>query len=432
MIKCKIYNGESAEELFGTREELSLGVEQTVKSMIEQVKTRGDAAVREYAEKLDGYTGAALFATAEEFRDAERAVSVEYKAMLKRAADNITEFHRLQKREGFELKRGGCVIGQKVTPLSRVGIYIPGGTAAYPSTVLMNALPAKIAGVGEIIMATPVKSDGRVRSEVLVAAALCGVDRVLKVGGVQAVAALAYGTESVPKVDKITGPGNAYVAEAKRLISGVACGIDMLAGPSEILVVADVHADPVCVAADMLSQAEHDKNASALLVCDSVELAEKTIAELYRRVELLPRRDIALASLENNCKVIAVKDISIAVELANEYAPEHLELCVKDPFGLLDKVKNAGSVFLGCDTPEAVGDYYAGANHTLPTSGTARFSSPLGVEDFVKTTQYMYYTAEELDGAADDIMSFAMSEGLTAHAESVAVRTSGRKKRVEL
>lgn len=422
MIKPVIYNGEKAEALFGAREEASDKAEQTVKAIISDVRARGDAALREYSAKFDGYTGAELEVTQAEFDRAEREVAPEFKETLLRAADNIRAFHARQKRDGFELNADGRIVGQKVIPLARAAIYVPGGTAAYPSTVLMNAIPAKIAGVGEVIMATPVKADGKVKPEVLVAARVCGVDRVFKMGGAQAIAALAYGTESVPKVDKITGPGNIFVATAKRLVSGVACGIDMIAGPSEILVVADGGANAEHVAADLLSQAEHDALASAVLICDDVQFAERVISCMYRRLARLPRREIATASVENNCKVIVTDSVTTAVGLADEYAPEHLELCVKDPFALLDKVRNAGSVFLGYNTPEAVGDYFAGANHTLPTNGTARFSSPLGVEDFVKTTQYIYYDESAICRAADDVARFARAEGLTAHAESVEVR----------
>ncbi len=422
MIKPVIYNGEKAEALFGAREEASDKAEQTVKAIISDVRDRGDAALREYSAKFDGYTGAELEVTQAEFDRAESEVAPEFKETLLRAADNIRAFHARQKRDGFELNADGRIVGQKVIPLARAAIYVPGGTAAYPSTVLMNAIPAKIAGVGEVIMATPVKADGKVKPEVLAAARVCGVDRVFKMGGAQAIAALAYGTESVPKVDKITGPGNIFVATAKRLVAGVACGIDMIAGPSEILVVADGGANAEHVAADLLSQAEHDALASAVLICDDVKFAERVISSMYRRLERLPRREIATASVENNCKVIITDSVATAVGLADEYAPEHLELCVKDPFALLDKVRNAGSVFLGYNTPEAVGDYFAGANHTLPTNGTARFSSPLGVEDFVKTTQYIYYDESAICRAADDVARFARAEGLTAHAESVEVR----------
>ena len=422
MIKPVEYNGERVENLFGEREQLTNSVETVVRSIRADVRTRGDDALREYAHKFDGYDGDALEVTEQEFATAERALPDGYKAMLERAIANIRAFHVKQKRDGFEIRERDRIVGQKVTPVRRVAIYVPGGTAAYPSTVLMNAVPAKIAGVPMLVMATPVKADGVVKPEVLVAAKLCGVDKVYKTGGAQAIAALAYGTESVVKVDKITGPGNAYVAEAKRQVSGVACGIDMLAGPSEILVVADGGACARNVAADMLSQAEHDKLASAILICTGMSFAQDVVVELYKQVEALPRRDIARASLDEKCKVIVVKDLDTAVALADEYAPEHLELCVEDPFALLDKVKNAGSVFLGYNTPEAIGDYYAGANHTLPTSGTARFSSPLGVDDFVKTTQYIYYTDGALAAAAPDVTAFAESEGLSGHAESVRKR----------
>jgi histidinol dehydrogenase len=423
MIKITKYSGQSAFELFGEREEMSFNVEQTVKQIIADVRAKGDKALEEYTARFDGFSGKTLLVSEEEIDLALASLSEKYIATLKASIENITAFHKKQVRCGFEMNLGDRVLGQKVTPLETVGIYVPGGTAAYPSTVLMNALPAKIAGVKTVVMATPVKSDGKVKAEVLAAAKLCGVDKIFKIGGAQAIAALAYGTETIPKVDKITGPGNIYVATAKKLVYGVACGIDMIAGPSEILVLADGGANAEHVAADLLSQAEHDKLASALLVTDDEKLARDVAKELDRQVELLPRREIAKASLENNCKIIVTDDLPAAVELANTYAPEHLELSVKNPFELLKAVKNAGSVFLGYNTPEAVGDYYAGANHTLPTSGTARFSSPLSVDDFVKTTQYIYYTKEALDKASEDIQSFANSEGLTAHAESVAVRT---------
>lgn len=427
MIKVIKYSGQTATELFGEREEITSNVEEAVKNIIADVRANGDAALKKYAEKFDGFICDNLEVTQEEFEDAERALSEEYVQTLKNSISNISEFHKKQLKSGFELDLGDRIIGQKVTAVDKAGIYVPGGTAAYPSTVLMNAIPAKIAGVKCLVMATPVKSDGKVRAEVLVAAKLCGVDRVFKTGGAQAIAAMAYGTESVPKVDVITGPGRDYVATAKKLVYGVACGIDMIAGPSEILVLADGNAKPEFVAADMLSQAEHDKIASALLITDSGELAEGVIKELYKQVEILERKEIALASLEKNCKIIVTDDLVSAVELSNEYAPEHLELAVKEPFKLLDKVRCAGSVFLGYNTPEAVGDYYAGPNHTLPTSGTARFSSPLSVDDFMKTTQYVYYTKDALNKSANDIISFAQSEGLGAHAESVAVRVREAK-----
>ncbi len=422
MIKPVKYSGQTAEQLFGAREEMTSNVEETVKNIIADVRRRGDEALRDYAARFDGYTGESLAVTQAEIDEALSSLTPDFIGTLKNSIANIKAFHAKQLRVGFEIDEGDRIVGQKVIPVERAGIYVPGGTAAYPSTVLMNAIPAKIAGVQQVVMTTPVKADGKVKAEVLAAASLCGVDKIFKIGGAQAIAALAYGTESVPKVDKITGPGNAFVATAKKLVYGVACGIDMIAGPSEILVLADGGADPVHVAADLLSQAEHDKIASALLITDYEPLALKVVEELGIQVEKLPRRDIAKASLENNCKIIVTEDLASAVELSNAYAPEHLELCVKDPFALLDRVKNAGSVFLGYNTPEAVGDYYAGANHTLPTSGTARFSSPLGVEDFVKTTQYVYYTKSALESSASDIIAFARSEGLTAHSQSVAVR----------
>ncbi len=379
-------------------------------------------SLKKYTAQFDGYAGESLEVSETELDEAVKSLTPRYIQTLESSIANIKKFHKKQLRGDFEINEGDRIVGQKVIPVSRAGIYVPGGTAAYPSTVLMNAIPAKIAGVKEIIMSTPVKSDGKVKAEVLAAAKLCGVDKIFKIGGAQAIAALAYGTQSVPKVDKITGPGNAYVATAKKLVSGVACGIDMIAGPSEILIIADDGANPVHVAADLLSQAEHDKLASALLITDSATLAKEVACELEIQVNKLPRKEIAEASLKANCKIILTDNLSVAVELSNEYAPEHLELCVKQPFELLKKVKNAGSVFLGYNTPEAVGDYYAGANHTLPTSGTSRFSSPLGVDDFIKTTQYVYYTKPALQSAAEDITSFALSEGLTAHAQSVYKR----------
>ncbi len=420
-----IYRGQTAEELFGKREEGTTAVAQAVSRIIADVRARGDEALREYSEKFDGYTGA-IEVTKEEFDEAKKTVDKRVERAMRASAENIKKFHSKQKREGFEIDEGVRIVGQKVTPLARVGIYVPGGTAAYPSTVLMNAIPAAIAGVDEIVMATPVKADGKVRPEVLVAAEICGVERVFKMGGAQAIAALAYGTKSVPRVDKITGPGRDFVAEAKRQVFGQACGIDMVAGPSEILVIADGNSNPALVAADLLSQAEHDVNASALLITESKELAFAVKEELLRQLSVLPRKAIAEKSIENNCRIIVCGDLSAAAELANEYAPEHLELCVEEPFELLKKIKNAGSVFLGYNTPEAVGDYYAGANHTLPTGGTARFSSPLGVDDFTKTVQYVCYKREALENAAEDIMTFAKSEGLEAHSRSVEIRVKGR------
>lgn len=395
-------------------------VEDAVKAIIAEVKERGDDALIDYTKKFDKVEISSFLVDKEQFVAAENSVSDEYKNILMRSAENIAKFHKAQLRKGFEIEQEGCVIGQKVTPLNTVGIYVPGGTAAYPSTVLMNAIPAKIAGVKKVVMVTPPQEKG-IKPEVLVAARIAGVDEVYTLGGAQAIAALAYGTRTVPKVDKITGPGNIYVATAKKLVFG-ACGVDMIAGPSEILVIADGGANAEYVAADMLSQAEHDKLATAVLITDSQKLAEEVSVALERRVINLSRREIAETSLTNNCKIIVCDTLEKAAEISDELAPEHLELCVKQPFELLKLIKNAGSVFLGNNTPEAVGDYYAGPNHTLPTGGTAKFASPLGVEDFIKTTQYVYYTSEKLQNSAEDIISFARSEGLTAHAESVAVR----------
>lgn len=395
--------------------------ESAVDAIIASVTERGDDALYELGEKFDKVKLSALEVSENEFAAAEKAVNAEYKAMLLRAAENITAFHKAQLRTGFEIKREGITVGQRVAPIEKVGIYVPGGTASYPSTVLMNAIPAKIAGVKSIIMCTPPTVDGSIRAEILVAAKIAGVDRVFKVGGAGAIAAMAFGTNTIPSVDKIVGPGNIFVALAKKRVFGVV-GIDMVAGPSEILVVADSTAKPVWVAADMLSQAEHDKLATAVLVTPDAELASAVSKELERQLALLPRENIARASIDNNGKIILVGSVDEAIEIANEIAPEHLELCVKNAQGKLNLVKNAGSVFLGNYAPEALGDYYAGPNHTLPTSGSARFSSPLGVDDFMKRSAYTCYDADALSRASSDIALFAESEGLTAHAKSVLVR----------
>ena len=396
--------------------------EGAVKEIVAKVRAEGDAALRYYAEKFDGGAPAG-FELSREDRDAALArVSADYKAVLERSAANIREFHEMQKREGFRYTRpDGTVLGQKVTPIERVGIYVPGGTASYPSTVLMNAIPASVAGVPEIIMVTPPSREGGIRREVLAAASVAGVTRVFAIGGAGAIAALAYGTESVPRVDKITGPGNIYVATAKRMVYG-AVGIDMVAGPSEILIIADKTADPALVAADMLSQAEHDALATAVLVTDDPGLAERVAEEIDEQLKVLPRREIAEKSIRNRGKIIVTDSIEKAVEVSDAIAPEHLELCVAEPRKLFDKVTSAGSVFLGHNTPEAAGDYYAGANHTLPTGGSARFSSPLSACDFLKRTQYIEYSAEGILGAIDDIVTFAESEGLSGHARSAARR----------
>lgn len=424
MIEPIKYSGQTAKELFGARDEMTANVEATVKSILVNVRIRGDRALKEYSAKFDGFNGEKFEVERREIDEAYKSLSAEFIEMLKRAIANIKDFHGEQVREGFEIDYGDRIVGQKVTPVDCAGIYVPGGTAAYPSTVLMNAIPAKIAGVGTVIMATPVKEDGKVKPEILVAADLCGVDRIFKMGGAQAIAAMAYGTETVPKVDVITGPGRDFVATAKKLVSGIICGIDMVAGPSEILVIADGKAKAEQVAADLLSQAEHDKMAAAVLITDSEKLAYTVSAELEKQLASLPRAEIAKTSLDNYGKIIVCESLDKAVELSNQFAPEHLELAVEKPFELLDGVKNAGSVFLGYYTPEAIGDYYAGANHTLPTSGTSRFASPLSVDDFVKTTQYISYSRSALIDASQDVVSFARSEGLDGHAESVLKRVN--------
>ena len=421
MIKPVRYSENNKNDILKRTSGSTADYEEGVKKIIADVRSRGDETLKEYTIKFDGVKLDDLRVGPQEFDEAEGIVGSNYKAMLQRAAENIATFHRAQLRQGFEIKGDGFILGQKVTPLESAGLYVPGGKAAYPSTVLMNAVPAKIAGVNRIVMVTPPLQNGKIKPEVLVAAKIAGVSEVYKVGGAQAIAALAYGTESIKKVNKITGPGNIYVAAAKKLVYGD-CGIDMIAGPSEILIIADGGADAENVAADLLSQAEHDELATAVLITNSMDLAQNVCAALENRLKNLARRAIAQASIKNNCKVIVTDDLESAVQLSDELAPEHLELAVKEPFELLKKVHNAGSVFLGYNTPEPVGDYYAGPNHTLPTGGTAKFSSPLGVEDFIKTTQYVYYTREKLSESADDIVMFANSEGLTAHAQSVSVR----------
>ncbi|MBQ9958173.1 MAG: histidinol dehydrogenase [Clostridia bacterium] len=420
----KIYNyGEVSNTQIFARDNIDAGVADVVTEIIQNVITNGDKALFEYSKRFDRADLTALEVTADEIDEAIASVSPEFIEIIREAASNIRAFHEKQVRNSFILnEKDGVVTGQKIIPIEKVGLYVPGGTAAYPSTVLMDSIPAKIAGCNEIVMVTPPSSDGKVNPVILAAAKIAGVDRIFKVGGAQAVAALAYGTESVPKVDKIVGPGNAYVAEAKKQVFGKV-SIDMIAGPSEILVVADSTSNPKFVAADLLSQAEHDKMASAVLVTDSEELAKKVSDELEQQIPLLPRKEIARASIDNNGKIIVAKDnLSLAIVIANEIAPEHLELCVDNPFDYLDKIKHAGSVFMGKYCPEALGDYFAGPNHTLPTSGTARFSSPLSVDDFVKKTQFIYYSKDALSGVADKVAYFAEKEGLSAHAKSATIR----------
>lgn len=420
----KIYNyGECSNSEIFARENTAPDVEDVVAGIIRQVRDRGDEALYEYARKFDSAELSALEVSQEEIQEAFETVEGKFIDILREAAENIRAFHQRQVRNSFVISETeGIVMGQKVMPIEKVGLYVPGGTAAYPSTVLMDSIPAKIAGCREIVMVSPPGRDGRINPVILAAAKTAGVDRIFKVGGAQAVAALAYGTESIPAVDKIVGPGNAYVAEAKKQVFGKVA-IDMIAGPSEILVVADGTCNPEFVAADLLSQAEHDKMASAVLVTDSRKLAEEVSRELERQIPLLPRAEIARASIDNNGKIIVAEgNLMLAIDIANEIAPEHLELCVDNPFDYLDKVKHAGSIFMGKYCPEALGDYFAGPNHTLPTSGTARFSSPLSVDDFVKKSQFTYYTQEALVKVADKIAYFAGKEGLDAHARSAAVR----------
>lgn len=396
-----------------------------VADIIADVKENGDTAVKAYCAKFDKAELTSLEVTPEEIQAAVSQVDPEFLDILREAAENIRAFHSRQVRNSFVIAdKPGIVLGQKITPIEKVGVYVPGGTAAYPSTVLMDTIPAKIAGCPQLVMVTPPGRDGKVNPAILAAASIAGVNRIFKVGGAQAIAALAYGTESIPRVDKIVGPGNAFVAEAKKQVFG-RVSIDMIAGPSEILVIADGKSNPVHVAADLLSQAEHDKLASAVLVTDSEKLAQAVQAELERQLPLLPRQEIARASIENNGKIIVAETLMAGIEIANEIAPEHLELQVDDPFSYLDAIQNAGSIFLGRSCPEALGDYFAGPNHTLPTSGTARFSNPLSVDDFVKKSQFSYYTPEALAKAADKIAAFAEKEGLRAHGRSVTIRKEG-------
>ena len=421
MIKIINYKDIDTSEILDRKENV-FNVADAVSEIIKNVRAKGDEALFEYSRKFDRVELSSLEVTKEEIENALNLVEPEFIEILREAKENIYAFHSRQVRNSFLIsEKEGVIIGQKVIPIEKVGLYVPGGTAAYPSSVLMNAIPAKIAGCDEIVMVTPPAKDGSVAPAILAAASVAGVDRIFKVGGAQAVAALAYGTESVPSVDKIVGPGNAYVAEAKKQVFG-RVSIDMIAGPSEILVIADKDNDPICVAADLLSQAEHDKNATAVLVTDSRELAAAVSLELERQIPMLSRAEIARASVDNNGKIIITEDIDEAIFVANGLAPEHLELCLDDPFKYLDKIKNAGSIFMGKYCPEALGDYFAGPNHTLPTSGTARFSSPLSVDDFVKKTQFSYYTKDALEAVAKKVEFFANKEGLGAHAKSAVIR----------
>ena len=424
MITILKYGQVETEKIFA-RTENTINVEQVVSDIIANVRKNGDKALFEYCEKFDHAKLETLQVTPEEIQEAVASVEPRFLEILQRAAANIRSFHQRQVRNSFIINdQPGIVIGQKIIPVDRAGLYVPGGTAAYPSTVLMDSIPAKIAGCREVVMVSPPSADGKINPVILAAASIAGIDKIYKVGGAQAIAALAYGTESIPKVDKIVGPGNAFVAEAKKQVFGTV-SIDMIAGPSEILIVADGATNPRHAAADLLSQAEHDKLASAVLVTDSMALAQAVQAQIEEQIPQLLRADIARASIDNNGKIIVADSLDAAIDIANEIAPEHLELLVDNPFDYLDRIRHAGSVFMGRNCPEALGDYFAGPNHTLPTSGTARFSSPLSVDDFVKKTQYTYYTAEALANVAEDVAYFATQEGLTAHARSAVIRMEG-------
>ena len=413
---------ETKREAIFAREDPVGSVEEPVREIIAQVRAKGDEALKRYTKEFDGVDLTSVEVGQGAIDEGFRMADPMLVDILYRASERVAAFHQHQVRNSFLVnEEDGILMGQKIIPLERVGLYVPGGTAAYPSSVIMNCIPAKLAGVKEIVMVTPPGKDGKIPPNILAAARICGVNRVFRVGGAQAIAALAYGTESVPRVDKIVGPGNQFVAEAKKQVFGKV-GIDMVAGPSEILVIADGKCDPRIVAADLLSQAEHDKNASAVLVTDSEALAVAVQAAIEEQLPKLRREEIARASIDTNGKIIVADNLDTAVEIANEIAPEHLEVCVDQPFDYLDKIKNAGSIFLGRNCPEALGDYFSGPNHTLPTSGTARFSSPLSVDDFVKKTQYTYYTRPALEKAQPTVSIFAKQEGLTAHARSIDIR----------
>lgn len=426
MIRIFKY-GEVAKEDIFARTEPTVNVADIVSGIIQDVRSRGDNALLEYTKKFDKAELTDLTVSEAEFQEAFAEVDPKLIEIMQKAAANIRKFHQRQVRNSFIINdEDGIVIGQKIIPVDRAGLYVPGGTAAYPSTVLMDSIPAIIAGCKEVVIVTPPNAQGKINPVILAAAKIAGVGRIFKVGGAQAIAALAYGTESIPKVDKIVGPGNAFVAEAKKQVFGQV-SIDMIAGPSEILIVADGKTNPRYAAADLLSQAEHDKMASAVLVTDSEDLAKAVQAELELQIPLLERAEIARASIDNNGKIIVADNLKDVIEIANEIAPEHLELCVENPFDYLDKVRHAGSVFMGRNCPEALGDYFAGPNHTLPTSGTAKFSSPLSVDDFIKKMQYTYYTEDALATVAEDVAAFAKAEGLTAHARSAVIRTEDKK-----
>lgn len=421
MIKILKYGIDTDKDIF-TRFTPQYGVEDVVAEIIDNVRKNGDKALFEYNEKYDGAVLSELKVSSEEIEEAITSVAPEFIEILKKAAANIRKFHEKQVRTSFIINdEDGIVIGQKITPIEKAGLYVPAGTAPYPSTVLMDAIPAKIAGCKELVMVTPPGKDGKVNPAILAAANIAGVNKIFKVGGAQAIAALAYGTESIPKVEKIVGPGNAYVTEAKKQVNGIV-SIDVIAGPSEVLMVADGGTNPRFAAADLLAQAEHDKLSTAVMITDSEALAFAVQAELEKQLAELPRKDIASAAIDKNAKIIITDSIDTAVMIANEIAPEHLALCLDNPFDYLDKVKNAGSIFLGRYCPVPLGDYYGGTNHTLPTGGTAKFASPLSVDDFVKKSQYTYYTREAFSRVKDDIACFAQQEELLGHARSCLIR----------
>ena len=424
----KIYDSGAAADFIPAQEEnSSQNVDDVVREIIKNVKKRGDAALYEYCEKFDGARLSDLLVSEKETEDAIKSVDAYFMETLLMAKENILDFHKRQKRENYTVnEKEGIILGQRVLPIEKAGIYVPGGTASYPSSVLMNVLPAVVAGVAEIVMVTPCGKDGKIADVILAAAKIAGVTKIFKIGGAQAIAALAYGTESVPKVDKITGPGNIYVATAKRMVYGIV-DIDMIAGPSDILVIADESCDPRFVAADMLAQAEHDKMSAAILVTDSRKLADKVSEEIERQIPALERKEIVRESIDNNGKIIIVRDMKEAAFVSNAIAPEHLEICLDDPFAVLNDIKHAGCVFLGKNVPEALGDYFAGTNHILPTNGAARFSGPLCVDDFTKKSNFVYYTKDALSKVEGRIVAFAEKEGLTAHGKSVRVRFDGEK-----
>lgn len=421
----RIYNSNDVDIgsiLSREQEAVSAEVERAVDEIIANVKENGDAAVLSYVERFDGVKLDSLKVTEEEIDAAYASMDADFIKTLGMAYENIYAFHEKQVRKDFLVnEREGVVLGQKILPVEKAGLYVPGGTASYPSSVLMDVVPAKIAGVREIVITTPPGRDGKVNPAILAAAKVAGATSIFKTGGAGAIAALAYGTESIPKVDKIVGPGNIFVATAKRKVFGLV-SIDMIAGPSEILVIADDTANPKFVAADLLSQAEHDKLSASVLVCTSASLAARVAEEVEAQLQTLPRQEIARTSIENNGMIVVVNTLAEAVDVSNRIAPEHLELCVDEPFGLLNSVKNAGSIFLGKNVPEALGDYFAGPNHTLPTAGTARFSSPLSVDDFIKKSSFIYYTKDALREVKDRVVDFAEREGLQAHGRSISVR----------